>query len=530
MNRANQIGLVVAGVALGATLVAMGVQLTSTEAPAPTAPARPAAKAKAKSKAKAEPTPTPPPFADRQTDQPNIVMIVACTLRQDMLTPYGGPEAASPFVAHMADNGALFEHAIDAAPWTKAASTALMTGYHPVQLGMTEPADHANRRRLSSEVTTLAEYLDDAGYETLGITSNPNTSDTFGFHQGFDAYSQPNKLWGQPGGTTKPTLRQLVDRALPRLDAREDPSAPLYLRIMTIDVHEPIKATAFKTAPFEDLGLPPRVVAYLAMVRQLDTGMRHLWTELNARGYTEENTVLVLVNDHGEGLRWPDVHGHGHGNHVQSTTVRMPWVLYGEGVAAGHRVGGMASQVDVLPTLLGLAGADTDYAGPGRDWSAQVRGEAPRTDRVSAYADTWFQKSSRAGVYTETTACLHDFLDLAEQMGQERLLPRTACFDRVADPLQTQPVDLDQGLLDELMAWREARVADNEAWPHHEDIRVDDDLAAQLEALGYAQGDDLGDEPAHVAPPASKAKAKGKGKGKAKGKRGKGKRSKGKRR
>ena len=518
MNRTNLVGLLVVGAALGAALVGVVVQSTRSSPPPPAPEPAPVDEVAVQ---EAEPAPPPPPIdvRDRQTDKPNIVMIVACTLRMDLLTPYGGPEQASPFVAQMAADGTRFANAIDAAPWTKAASTALMTGHHPIQVGMTEPKNHANRRRLSSEVTTLAEYLDAAGYETIGLTANPNTNELFGFSQGFDHYVEPQGLWGK-GKVHKPSTKKLAESLLPRLDTREDPDAPLYLRLMVTDVHEPIHTTARKMKPFQGLTqYPRRVREYLSMVRQLDMGIEYVWTELGKRGYTADNTILLLVNDHGEGLKWPAKHGHGHGNHVQASTVRMPWVIMGEGVASDHVVQGMASQVDVLPTLLGLAGIEADYAGPGRDWSAQVRGESDRTDRVASYADTWFQRSSRAGVYTEDLACLHDFLDLAEKLGQERINPRTACYDRRNDPMQVEPLGENEALVAQLKDWRHDREADNAAWAHHEDIRVPDDVEAQLEALGYVQGDEeLGDEPAHVEKP-----RRGKGKGKGKERKGKGK-------
>ncbi|MBW2257837.1 MAG: hypothetical protein JRI25_24990, partial [Deltaproteobacteria bacterium] len=49
--------------------------------------------------------------------------------------------------------------------------------------------------------------------------------------------------------------------------------------------------------------------------------------------------------------------------------------MRGPGVAVGHRVSGLASQVDVMPTVLATARIplrDGDLAG--RDWSTQVRG------------------------------------------------------------------------------------------------------------------------------------------------------------
>ncbi len=440
-----------------------------------------------------------PAAAARPVDgsgRPNVVLVIGCTLRHDMLTPYGGPPEASPFVSWMASEGARFDNALSAAPWTKAASTALFSGYHPIQVGMTEPSARANRRRLSEQVTTLAEYLQADGYETIGLTANPNTNTLFGFSQGFDHYEEPERLW-TGNEVHKPPTARLVDRILPYVDNRPG-DGPLFLQLMVVDTHEPIETTKRQLRPFRDQ--PKRLAPYLAMVRQLDDGLGHLYEKLGERGLDASNTVFFLVNDHGEGLKYPASHGHGHGNHVQPSTVRMPWVAMGAGIAKGHVIEGMASQVDLLPTVLGVVEASTDYAGPGRDWSAQLRGDSDRTTRTFAIADTWFQRASRAGIYTESTACLHDYLDLAEELGETRLIPKTACYDRVADPLHREPIlALDEPLMQQLFAWRTEMEAAYEAWPHHEDIRVTDDVEAQLEALGYVQDEgDLEDAPARA--------------------------------
>ncbi len=435
---------------------------------------------------------TEPPVASgpRADGRPNIVMVIACTLRRDQLSPYGGIPEASPFLDQLAQGGTRFADAIDAAPWTKAASTAIMTGYHPVQVGMIEPATTPNRRRLAPEVTTLAEHLQAAGYETLGQTANPNTNGLFGFDQGFDTYDEVARLWGR-SKVRKPSTLLLADRMLEAIDARQRPDDPLYARMMVIDTHEPIKVRKRDARPFVTDDVPMRIGAYRSKVRELDDGLKQLWAGLNTRGFTEDNTVFVLVNDHGEGLNFPIEHGHGHGNHLQPSTVAMPWILYGAGIAPGHVVQGMASQVDVLPTLVGLAGGALDaYDGPGEDWSALVRGEGERTTRTAAYSDTWFQRASRSAVYSEGVACLHDFTNVAEEVGRERLAPRTACYDRAADPLHRSPLEPEAVRVDALMAWRAEQVTAFEAWPHHLDIRVPDDIADQLEALGYAQSDE----------------------------------------
>lgn len=426
--------------------------------------------------------------------RPNVVLVVACTLRRDQLTPYGAPGHVSPFLDELARSGARFADAVDAAPWTRAASAALLTGRHAIEVGMIEPGDATDHHRLSADATTLAELLRDAGYETLGVTANPNLNAVFGFGQGYDRYHEVQSLWREQRGADhvpKPSVDDVVAAALALVDARARPQAPLYLRLVTLDTHEPIPNDPLASARFEEEGLPPRVARYRWQVNVLDAGLRRLWDALALRGYTADNTVFVVVNDHGEGLQWPPNHGRGHGNFVLPSAVEMPWIVAGPGVPPGHVVEGVASQVDVLPTLLGLVGVPGGDAGEGRDWSEAVRGRTDRTDREHAFVDTWFQRANRAAVYTDAAFCMHDFSDVAEQEGRQRLHPKTACYDRRRDPLAQRPLpETDPALLDALFAWRARAWAAYEAWPDKQRITKEDPVVGQLEALGYAEGEE----------------------------------------
>lgn len=423
----------------------------------------------------------PRPLVD---GRPNVVLVIGCTLRRDQLSVYGAPRFTSPFLGKLGDRGVVFDHAVSAAPWTRPASTAVLTGYHAVQVGMVEPGTKLNRRRLPDAVVTLAERLGDAGYETIGLTANPNLNRVFGFHQGFDEYREKQGLWSDQD-VLKISALQLATEALTLVDLREEPEAPLFLQMLTIDTHEPVDSPPRRARQLARDGVPLRIGAYRVEVQRWDQGLEELWMGLRQRGYTKDNTFMVVVNDHGEGLSWPPEHGVGHGNFLLPSAVDMPWVMHGYGVAEGHRVGGVASQVDVHPTIAALAGAE-GYDGPGRSWAAQVRGEVSRTDREYAFSDTYYQRSNRSAVYTEDRLCQHDFLDLAETLGLERVVPKTACFDRASDPGVRTPVDEPfEPMVASLLAWRAEQREAYEAWPHHESVTREDPVMKQLEELGY---------------------------------------------
>jgi len=424
-------------------------------------------------------------FAGRPS-APNVVLVIGCTVRKDQMGPYGGPPGVTPFLEEAARRGTLFTDALVASPWTKTGTTALIAGEHPIAVGMIQPSGRGNNRVLSDRVTTLAERFRRAGYATHGGTANPNANAVFGFGQGFDDYYDGSSLW-RDGGVAKVPGTEMADEVVRRLAARTRPG-PLYLQVLLVDGHEPRHAPDEAVRPYLGDGVPPRVGQYRVALHAFDAAVRHLVEALGTLGVDATNTVFVVVSDHGEGLRWPKHHGGAHGVYTFSSTVEMPWILWGAGVAEGHVVEGLASQVDVAPTVLGLAGV-RGYQGPGHDWSAQVRGASSRTTRERAFVDTWYGHADRAAIYTDDVAC-HQAFSMGTAKARDRSERYTGCYDRNRDRLALEPLEPGRpDLMAELLAWREARWQEYQAWPDTRDAVVDDALSRQLEALGYATGD-----------------------------------------
>jgi arylsulfatase A-like enzyme len=407
---------------------------------------------------------------------PNVVLVLACTLRRDQTSVYGDGLDTTPFLASLADAGTTFDDVIAAAPWTKAASSAILTGRHPLSIGMIEPKRKRNDRALSAEVPTLAHRLRSRGYQTLGLTANPNLNAIFGFHQGFDRYVQLRELWRTD--MTKLHGFQVLGLVDDLLE-EADPKRPLYLQLMLVDAHAPFEVSASALAQQARPDLPEQVAAYRAAVRELDEVMSDLYGRLASAGYDPSNTLFVVVSDHGEGLEYPKAHGKAHGRYLFPSAVGAVWMLSGPGIPAGHRIGGVASQVDIVPTLLGLVGGD-GYVGPGLDYSALIRGRGPVTRRAEAFTDTWFINVNRAAVYRDELACQRDFGAAGERDG---LRFREGCFDRSADPQHMRPLpnaDAEAAL----MAWRAEREDDFEVAPIRDAVPKKE-VVEQLEALGY---------------------------------------------
>ena len=100
---------------------------------------------------------------------------------------------------------------------------------------------------------------------------------------------------------------------------------------------------------------------YDAEIRQLDDLLGGFLDELEAAGALE-HTLIAVVSDHGE-----EFMEHGsvlHGRTYYQEVIRIPWILAGPGVPSGARVATPVHLIDVMPTLLELAGVAAPEPGP----------------------------------------------------------------------------------------------------------------------------------------------------------------------
>ncbi len=124
---------------------------------------------------------------------------------------------------------------------------------------------------------------------------------------------------------------------------------------------------------------------YYYLLKLVDQAIGRILTALERSGMAED-TVVVFTSDHGDLLG-------AHGGLIQKwcnafdEATRVPLLIAGPGVAEGGRVDIPTSHVDLIPTLLGVAGIDVEEAAskvavshdethplPGRDLSGVVLG------------------------------------------------------------------------------------------------------------------------------------------------------------
>ena len=108
------------------------------------------------------------PKSNRQDDRPDIVIILLDTLRADRLSCYGFEQETTPHLDAFGAESVLYERAVSPAQWTIPSHGSLFTGEYPSTHGTTQIFD-----RHSAKQPTMAEYLNAAGYQTVGFCNNP---------------------------------------------------------------------------------------------------------------------------------------------------------------------------------------------------------------------------------------------------------------------------------------------------------------------------------------------------------------------
>lgn len=297
--------------------------------------------------------PLPPLRVDPGEGPGPVLLLTLDTVRADALDP-----ALLPQLAARAGRGLVYTHALSPSTWTLPAVASVLTGLPPAQhgAGRRVPGQPtAARTALEPGVGTLAERLQDRGYVTLAVLSNPYLGPEHGLDRGLDRLFSLSAEAGLAAGLRRATLiRPWVP---PRSDGAEAVQARaqrvlgqaaagrFFLWVHHLEAHAPYGASGEPcTSPtcFDGWGAlrrgegsldAPAVRALYAQdLARLDAALGAFFAELDARGLWER-ALVVLLADHGESFG-----EHGaleHGSAPWDEQLRVPLVVWAPGRPPG---------------------------------------------------------------------------------------------------------------------------------------------------------------------------------------------------
>ena len=275
---------------------------------------------------------------------PNVVLVTIDTLRADYLHAYGHPTIETPTTDRLAREGVLVEDATVQAPQTRPSHTSILTGRYPWEHGVRDNFSPP----LSDRIPTLATILHGRGYKTAAFIGSYVLASNGGLNRGFDLYEEPFSASHRGASKYDRPERpawEVVERALEWL--RKAGPGPFLAWVHLYDPHAPYTPPAPYDKKYADLPYEGEVAYADAQVGRLVEFL----DKQNLRG----RTLFVVTSDHGEGLG-----DHGEDEHLfflYDTTLHVPLIFSQPGVLpAGKRVKGQFRSVDLLPTILALAG------------------------------------------------------------------------------------------------------------------------------------------------------------------------------
>ncbi len=285
--------------------------------------------------------------------RPDVLLIALDTTRADRLGPFAdnGQAAATPFLDELAAHSVVFENAWTASTWTGPSHATIFTGLIPPRHGLIQNLwaqvgtgrgeqkllDYMAEVELVAmpqSVRTIPEHLSAAGYQTVGVATNPNICEDFGFTRGFDEFQLESDI------DAAVAVDKLIDMARGLESTR-----PSFYFLHLNDPHAPYQRRAEWCPHAGDPEQCNVNCKYRSEISYLDAQLRRAYEALGLG----DDTVVILVNDHGE--EFGDHGDIGHRYSVHRELARAALLVKAPGVEP-RRSKLAAHHMDVLPTLL----------------------------------------------------------------------------------------------------------------------------------------------------------------------------------
>ncbi len=429
--------------------------------------------------------------------QPNILLVFADQMRSGMTGVEGNHHVPTPAIDQLAREGVWVRQCIANSPVCGPCRGTMFTGTYPLRHGVI-----SNDLAVRTDLPTLGTVARDAGYRTgyVGkwhLDGVPRSKFTppgprrLGFDDFWAAYNCSHSYFDAKYYRDTPELIRRdgyepvvqTDLAIKFLEQSAGDDKPFCLVVSWGPPHDPYRELPEEYRAMVDpatVRLPGNVMHrdnplarpleirrtfadYYGAIAALDAQLHRLLETLDRLGQAE-NTLVVFTSDHGDML-WS--HGWMKKQSPYEESIHVPMFIRGPGIGGGTQSNRLLSMVDLMPTLLGLAGLNVPASCQGRDLSGTLRsaardgGNASDDDAV-LIMNQFSHDEATAQQMPEWRGVRTNRYTYVEQAGRAPWL----LFDNQADPEQMR------NLIGEAS---------------HEKVR--DDLARRLRALLEQTGD-----------------------------------------
>lgn len=336
--------------------------------------------------------------------KPNLLLIVADDLGYADVGFNGGKVVATPNLDRLAATGVNLTD-FRAAPMCSPTRAGLLTGRWPLRFGLMRAVlPPWSQHGLPPEERTLPELLAAAGYEPRGIIGkwhlgharreflplNHGFTSFYGHYNGaidyFTHERDGERDWHRDDRSVPEEgyATDLLSAAAVQFVRTVSPEKPWLLYLPFNAPHSPFQAKPEDLQKYAHLKLPERR-AYAAMVDCLDQAVGRVLAAVEARP-DATNTLILFFSDNGgipkvgssnQPWRGAKLTVYEGGTRV-CAAIRWP----AGGLAGGNRFTGRIGYIDVLPTLLAVAGVKPPADLDGINFLPALRGETQLPGRA----------------------------------------------------------------------------------------------------------------------------------------------------
>ena len=433
-------------------------------------------------------------------NRPNVVVITTHDSGR-WFGCYGQPNAHTPNVDRLANDGVRLSQHYCASPICSASRAAMLTGCYPQTNGVLDLTFPPFDTTLNDPRQHLSHVLRDAGYHTNLFHFQHVTRDLSEL-----AYDQCHAQQAPPGveGRKRPTAPETAEAFKAFLDqntrdqntrdqntrdqnARQQTKGqtqPFYAEIGFFETHTPYNFGGVEPDDSHGVYVPPYLAdddaarencAHLqGALRRVDDAVGIILDALDAHDLAR-NTIVVFCTDHGVEL--PRAKWFLYDAGIEAA---MIWRWPAGGISGGRVCDWMTSNVDFMPTLLELIDARAAHAMEGVSYAGGLRADAeaqPAREAIFGY----FQKGESRCVRTQRYKLIRKYMSLnnaikrhaGESAGQKpmdvsdrrmrQVLSPAELYDLHDDPLEANNLaehpdyaEVSEQMHDRLWRWMES--------------------------------------------------------------------------
>ncbi len=359
-------------------------------------------------------------FSPAKPPRPNIILISIDTLRADRLGCYGCPTGTSPNIDAFSRESVQFMQAVSQAPSTATSHMSLFTGLLPPVhrvsswLRFSDQAKQLNLSSLGAGIPTLAQYLKENGYRTIGLHNGGLVSSFFGFNRGFDYYTKRLIPWDWL--YQNPSPLSIIKSYLHQSRKKKK---PLFLFLHHYICHAPyIRAPREIRQRFLPNPVPGLPVEWNTTDHAFEHAHDSFWKAINNNNESHrrhvralydagvnyadwvlgeivtlmkqegayDKSLIAIVSDHGEEF-WE--HGDTNHKHLFVETLHVPLLIkFPDGEYGGKRIEARVGQFDLMPTLLDYLRITPRLKPQAESLLPRIRGEKTTPGRILSFDDS----------------------------------------------------------------------------------------------------------------------------------------------